>query len=75
MIKTYKDKKIEFILRMLKRLDYLAKVEDEVLYDIMFNLESHFIEKDSTILNDKEEELWARGLSLTNHSLLFLTQS
>ena len=57
VIKTYKDKKIEFILRMLKRLDYLAKVEDEVLYDIMFNLESHFIEKDSTILNDKEEEL------------------
>ena len=42
---------------MLRRLDYLEKIEDEVLYDIMFNLESVVVEKENTILNDKEEML------------------
>ena len=42
---------------MLRRLDYLEKIEDEVLYDIMFNLESVTVEKENTILNDKEEML------------------
>ena len=42
---------------MLRRLDYLEKIEDEVLYDIMFNLESVAVEKENTILNDKEEML------------------
>ena len=38
LIKTYKDKKIEFVLRMIKRVEYLTKHEDEVLYDLMFSL-------------------------------------
>lgn len=42
---------------MLRRLDYLEKIDDEVLYDIMFSLESVSVEKENTILNDKEEEL------------------
>ena len=42
---------------MLRRLDYLEKIEDEVLYDIMFNLECVTVEKENTILNDKEEML------------------
>ena len=42
---------------MLRRVEYLEKIEDYVLYDLMFNLESITIEKDSTILNDNEAEL------------------
>ena len=37
-IKTYRDKKIEFILRMLRRVEYLRDHDDEVLFDVMFSL-------------------------------------
>ena len=37
-IKTYRDKKIQFVLRMIRRVEYLANVDDEVLFDLMFSL-------------------------------------
>jgi len=46
LIKNYRDKKIEFVLRMIKRVEYLAKHEDEVLYDLMFSLQPKQFEKD-----------------------------
>lgn len=45
-IKNYRDKKIQFILRMIKRVEYLAKHDDEVLYDLMFSLTPKPFEKD-----------------------------
>ena len=39
---------------MLRRVDYLAKIEDEVLYEIMFNLEQVQYESEDEILNDKQ---------------------
>ena len=39
---------------MLRRVDYLAKVEEEVLYEIMFNLEQVPYESEDEILNDKQ---------------------
>ena len=38
---------------MLKRVEYLAKVEEEVLYEIMFNLTKEQYESETEILNDK----------------------
>ena len=38
LIREYRDKKIEFVLRMIKRVEYLAKHDDEVLFDLMFSM-------------------------------------
>ena len=38
-IRSYRDKKIQFVLRMIKRVEYLAKHDDEVLFDLMFSLQ------------------------------------
>ena len=38
-IKSYRDKKVQFILRMLRRVEYLSNFDDAVLYDLMFKLE------------------------------------
>ena len=52
-IKNYRDKKIQFILRMIKRVEYLAKHDDEVLYDLMFSLQPKTFEKDSIVLAEE----------------------
>ena len=49
-IKNYRDKKIQFVLRMIKRVEYLAKHDDNVLYDLMFSLVPKTFEKDSIVL-------------------------
>ena len=41
-------------MRMLRRVEYLAKIEEEVLYEIMFNLKSVSYEAGENILSDKE---------------------
>lgn len=51
-IKNYRDKKIQFILRMIKRVEYLEKHEDEVLFDLMFSLVPKNYEKDSIVLEE-----------------------
>ena len=38
---------------MLKRVEYLSKIEEEVLYEIMFNLELEQYESETEIMNDK----------------------
>ena len=52
-IKNYRDKKIQFILRMLKRVDYLNKQDDYVLFDLMFSLVPQNFEKDSVVLAEE----------------------
>mmetsp|Transcript_30549 Transcript_30549/g.37647 ORF Transcript_30549/g.37647 Transcript_30549/m.37647 type:complete len:98 (+) Transcript_30549:1857-2150(+) len=52
-IKNYRDKKIQFVLRMIKRVEYLAKHEDEVLFDLMFSLAPKMYEKDSVVLAEE----------------------
>lgn len=54
LIKQYRDKKIEFVLRMIKRVEYLQKHEDEVLYDLMFSLQPCSFEKDKVVLKEEE---------------------
>lgn len=49
-IQKYRDNKILFILKMLKRVEYLTKHSDEVLFDLMFSLESRMLEKDDILL-------------------------
>ena len=53
IIANYRDKKIQYILRMLKRVEYLSKIDEEVLYEIMFNLELEQYESETEIMNDK----------------------
>ena len=53
-IKTYRDKKIQFVLRMIKRVEYLAKQDDEVLFDLMFSLQPKSLEKDETLLAEEQ---------------------
>lgn len=50
-IKSYRDKKIQFILRMLRRVEYLANFDDGVLFDLMFKLEQEKLEKKATVLD------------------------
>ena len=45
-IKTYNDKRMQFIKRMLKRISYLTKHEDEVFFDLIFSLEPIRLERD-----------------------------
>lgn len=52
-IKSYHDKKIQFVLRMIKRVEYLAKQDDEVLFDLMFSLEPESFEKDMKVLSEE----------------------
>ena len=52
-IKNYRDKKIQFIMRMIKRVEYLQKHDDEVLFDLMFSLQPISFEKDSTVLAEE----------------------
>lgn len=52
-IKQYRDNKIEFVLRMIKRVEYLQKHEDEVLFDLMFSLVQKTFEKDSVVLAEE----------------------
>lgn len=47
---NYKDPKIKFILDMLQRVDYFKNLDDEILYDLMFSLESKQYEAGSVIL-------------------------
>jgi len=51
-IKSYNDKKIQFVMRMIKRVEYLSKHDDEVLFDLMFSMESIQIEKDALFLSE-----------------------
>ena len=39
VLKIVLDKKIEFLLKMLRRVEYLRDHDDEVLFDLMFSLE------------------------------------
>ena len=34
----YKDQKIIFLIEMLKRVEYLRDVDEEIIYEIMFSL-------------------------------------
>ena len=52
-IKNYRDPKIEFILKMIKRVEYLKGHKDDVLFDLMFSLEPKSYEKDSMILDEE----------------------
>lgn len=49
-IRSYRDKKIQFVLRMIKRVEYLKKHDDEVLFDLMFSLTPKTFEKDTIVL-------------------------
>lgn len=50
-IKSYRDQKIQFILRMFRRVEYLANFDDAVLFDLMFKLEAEKYEKGQTFLD------------------------
>ena len=50
-IKSYRDQKIQFILRMLRRVEYLENFEDAVLFDLMFKLEAEKFEKGFNIMD------------------------
>lgn len=39
---------------MIKRVEYLAKQDDEVLFDLMFSLQPKSFEKDSTLLDEEK---------------------
>jgi len=49
---SYKDQKIVFLLEMLKRVEYLRDVAEEILYEIMFSLAPRQFEKDSIVLQE-----------------------
>lgn len=48
--KTYNDPKIQFILKMLGRVEYLQGIEPEIMFDIMFNLTPLQFEQGSIML-------------------------
>lgn len=48
----YKDDKIIFLIEMLKRVDYLRDVSEEIIYEIMFSLQPRQFEKDSIVLQE-----------------------
>ena len=54
LIRTYRDKKIEFVLGMIKSVDYLGKHDDEVLFDLMFSLVPKTFEKFSKVLSEEQ---------------------
>ena len=53
-IKSYNDKKMQFVMRMIKRVEYLEKHDDAVLFDLMYNLESMDFEKDTVFLAEDQ---------------------
>ena len=53
-IKTYRDSKIDFILKMLRRIEYLQDHSDEVLFDIMFSLVPKPLERDTMVLAEEQ---------------------
>lgn len=53
-IKSYRDQKIQFILRMFRRVEYLANFDDAVLFDLMFKLEAQKYEKNIVILDPSQ---------------------
>ena len=40
---------------MIKRVEYLQKHEDEVLFDLMFSLQPVSFEKDSTVFSEESQ--------------------
>lgn len=48
----YKDQKIIFLIEMLKRVEYLRDVDEEIIYEIMFSLQPKQFEKDSIVLQE-----------------------
>lgn len=50
-IQNYRDKKIQFILRMFRRVEYLANFDDAVLFDLMFSLAPESCETGAKILD------------------------
>ena len=46
MAAKYKDPRICFISEMIKRIEYLDKVPDDILFDLIFSMKYISFEKD-----------------------------
>ena len=51
---NYNDPKTTFLLNMVQRVDYLAGVSKEILFDIIFSLIPRNLEKEQTVLVEEE---------------------
>ena len=61
------DPKIKFIKEIIKGVEYFAKIDDEVFFDIMFALKSKSYEKDESIMSEDSN---AEALLIVEEGLL-----
>lgn len=50
VVKNYWDPRIKFIAEMIKRVEYLDKVPDDILFDLIFSMKYEYFEKDFPVL-------------------------
>ena len=51
VVDTYYDHRIKFVATMIKRIEYLDLVPIEILYELIFSLQSKTIEKGGIVLD------------------------
>ena len=49
------DDRLKLLIQMVKRVEYFDKADDDILYEIVFNLEIKQHQKDDMILGDKDD--------------------
>ena len=54
MAAKYKDPRICFIAEMIKRIEYLDNVPDDILFDLIFSMKYISFEKDSNVLSKNQ---------------------
>ena len=51
VVDTYRDPRTVFIGEMIRRVEYLNEVPNDILFDLIFSLKSISIDKDQPVLN------------------------
>jgi hypothetical protein len=46
LVRTYDDHRIKFISNMIRRVEYFESVPDDILYEIIFSLETKIFDKE-----------------------------
>ena len=54
MAAKYKDPRIRFITEMIKRVEYLDRVPDDILFDLIFSMQYISFEKDQHVLSKNQ---------------------
>ena len=51
----YDDFRLKFLIEMVKRIEYFSEADNDILYDIVFNLEIQYFHKYDCIFGERSD--------------------